>query len=170
VAKRTTKAPGTGKSAKPGAATQRKPRARRANPPADAVEEIERTEPERAPLPDPTGLAHTLSPVDLPDPPIPLPHGLKWTSQVIAIATLILFLFNAHALRGWSYQLAPNDYTARIVTFAEAWFDVADEAGLNRPFEAMHAAWQSVKDARFAAQVAPPEMAAADSRPAAPLR
>ena len=49
-----------------------------------ASEEIERTEPERAPLPDPTGLAHTLSPVDLPEPAVPLPHdGLRWTSTII---------------------------------------------------------------------------------------
>jgi hypothetical protein len=111
-----------------------------------------------------------LSPVDLPDPPTPLPHGLRWASQVIAVATLVLALLNAHALRGWSYQLPPNDRTAMIVTFAEAWYDVADQAGLNRPFEAMHAAWQSAKDARFPARVAPPDMATAESRPAPQVR
>jgi hypothetical protein len=166
MAKGTTKGPGGAKGGKPRAAAPRKPGVRRTKAPAGAVEEIERTEPERAPLPDPTGLAHTLSPVDLPDPPAPLPHGLRWASQVIAVATLVLAVFNAHALRGWSYQLAPNDYSARIVTIAEAWYDLADQAGLNRPFEAMHAAWQSAKDARFAAQVAPPDMAAAGARPA----
>ena len=170
MAKGATKGPGGGKSGKPRAAAPRKPRPRRTKPPAGAVEEIARTEPERAPLPAPTGLAHTLSPVDLPDPPIALTHGLRWTSQVIAVATLVLALLNAHALRGWSYQLSPNDYTARIVSFAEAWYDMTDQAGLNRPFEAMHAEWQSAKDARFTAQVAPPDMAAADSRPTPPVR
>jgi hypothetical protein len=153
---------------KANAAKAVKPRAPRKRKPAGAAEEIARTEPERAPLPDPTGLAHTSSPVDLPEPATPLPHPLRWTSNAIGIATLVLFLLNAHALRGWSYQLPPNDYTARIVTVAERWYGIADQAGLNRPFEAMHGWWQSAKDARFAAQVAPPDMATADTRPPPP--
>ena len=148
---------------KPAPAKAAKPRAPRKRRPAGAAEEIERTEPERAPLPDPTGLAHTLSPVDLPEPAEPLPLPLRWTSVAIAVATLFLALFNAHALRSWSYQLPPNDVSARVVTFAEAWFEIADRAGLNRPFEAMHAWWQSAKDARFHERVAPPDTAIADA-------
>ena len=156
MAKGTTKQPGAGKGGEPRAAAPRKPRARRAKPPSGAVEEIARTEPERAPLPDPTGLAHTLSPVDLPDPPAPLPHGLRWTSQVIAIATLVLALLNAHAIRGWSYQLTPNAWSAEVVAAAETWYDALDRLGLNRPVEAMHDDWQSFKGMRFGAQQAPP--------------
>ncbi len=104
---------------------------------------------EPAPLPGPTGLAQTLSPVDLPEPAMPLPHPLRWTSQVIAVAALFLLLFNAHALRGWSYQLPPNDYSARVVTLAEGWYDFVGKAGFNRPVEAMHARWQAARDARF---------------------
>jgi len=159
MAKGTRKAAGAGKSGKPRAATERKPRARRARPPADAVEEIERTEPEQAPLPDPTGLAHTLSPVDLPDPPVPLPHGLRWASQAIAVATLVLALLNAHAIRSWSYQLTPNDWTASIVTAAETWYDTLDRAGLNRPVEAMHDGWQSLKEKRFGGEAPPADAA-----------
>ena len=103
-----------------------------------------------APLADPLGLARSLSPVDLPVPPAPLPHPLRWTSEAIATATLFLLLFNAHALRGWSYQLTPNDMSARVVTMAESWYDLAGRAGLNRPVEAMHARWQSAREARFA--------------------
>jgi len=153
----------TGKQ--PGAAKPKKPRAPRTRKPKTAAEEIRRTEAERAPLPDPTGLAHTLSPVDLPEPAVPLPHGLRWTSTAIAVATLVLGLLNAHTLRSWSYQLPPNDYSARVVRVAEAWYDLADEAGLNRPVEAMHGWWQAAKDARFGAPVAPPDMAAADPPP-----
>ena len=159
---------GTGKQAK--GAKPRKPRAPRPRKPKTAAEEIRRTEPERAPLPDPTGLAHTLSPVDLPDPPEPLPHPLRWISTAIAVATLVLALLNAHTLRSWSYQLPPNDYSARVVTLAERWYDLADAAGLNKPVEAMHGWWQGVKDARFGAPVAPPDMAAADPPPAPPSR
>lgn len=170
MAEKTTKQPGAGKSGKPRAAAPRKPRAPRTRKPAGAAEEIARTEPMRAPLPDPMGLAHTLSPVDLPAPAAELPHPLRWASVAIAVATLVLFLLNAHALRGWSYQLPENDYTARIVTVAEAWYDMADEAGLNRPFEAMHRWWQSAKDARFTAQVAPPDMATVDDRQPRPAQ
>jgi hypothetical protein len=74
---------------------------------------------------------------------------------VIAVATLFLLLFNAHALRGWSYQLPPNDQSARVVTAAEAWDDFVGKAGFNRPVEAMHARWQAARDARFEGRPAP---------------
>lgn len=109
----------------------------------------ERPLPERVPLPESTGLAETLSPVDLPEPAAPLPHPLRWTSTTIAVATLFLALFNAHALRSWSYQLTPNEYSARVVAVAESWYAITDRAGLNRPVEAMHGWWQSARQARF---------------------
>lgn len=121
-----------------------------------AREEIARTEPERAPLPDPTGLADSLSPVDLPDPPAPLPHGLQWASTAIAVATLVLALLNAHAIKSWSYQLTPNAWSAPVVTAAETWFDALDPIGLNRPVEAMHAGWQSLKEKRFRTEAPTP--------------
>lgn len=126
-----------------------------------ASEEIERTEPERAPLPDPTGLAHTLSPVDLPDPAEPLPHdGLKWASTIIVLATLILLVFNAHTLRGWAYELHPTETTAKIVSASETWYDATARLALNRPVESLHRAWRSVMNLRFAGQ----EPAAPDVR------
>jgi hypothetical protein len=124
-----------------------------------AAEEVVRTEPERAPLPDPTGLAHTLSPVDLPDPPEPLLHGLRWASITISVATIVLALLNAHAIRGWSYQLPPNAWSAQIVTAAESWYDALDRLGMNRPVEAMHDGWQSLKDRRFGGEPPPAETA-----------
>ncbi|MEA3013556.1 MAG: hypothetical protein QOD42_2101 [Sphingomonadales bacterium] len=125
-----------------------------------ASEEIERTEPERAPLPDPTGLAHTLSPVDLPEPAEPLPHdGLRWTSTIIVLATLILLVFNAHTLRGWAYELHPTDANAKIVSASEGWYDATASIGLNRPVEALHKAWREVMNLRFAGQEpAPPDV------------
>jgi hypothetical protein len=109
-------------------------------------------------------LADTLSPVDLPAPPAPLPHGLRWTNVAIATATLVLALTNAHALRGWSYQLPPNAASARVVAIVETWYDTLDPIGLNRPVEAMHDAWQAFKGLGFGAQ---PPAAASDSRNAA---
>jgi hypothetical protein len=103
----------------------------------------------RSDRPVAVGLAETLSPVDLPDPPAPLPHPLRWTSRAIALATLVLALLNAPAIRDWSYRLPPDAYSARVVTAAEAWYDAVGRFGLNRPVEAMHGAWQWLKDRRF---------------------
>jgi hypothetical protein len=113
----------------------------------DAGREIERRA--RAPLPDPDGLALTESPVDLPDPAQPLPAPLRWTTEAILAATLVLALFNATAIRGWANQLGSNDFTARVVIAVEGWYHLMDLAGLNRPVAATHAGWQSVKDLRF---------------------
>jgi hypothetical protein len=126
-----------------------------------AREEIKWTAPERQPLPDPTGLEGTLSPVDLPDPPEPLPHPLRWTSIVIAVASAVLALTNAHAIRGWAYQLPPNEWTAPIVTGAEGWYDTLDAAGLNAPVETMRGWWQAAKEVRFGGDA--PEGPAPDS-------
>jgi len=125
-----------------------------------ATEEIERTEPERAPLPDPTGLAHTSSPVDLPEPVVPLPHdGLKWASTIIAVATLFLLVFNAPTLRGWAYELRPTETSAKVVTASETWYDATARLGLNRPVESLHKAWRGVMNLRFAGQEpAPPDV------------
>jgi hypothetical protein len=105
------------------------------------------------PSPEPAGIADLLadyaSPVDLPDPPEPLPGGLRWTTEVIVVAALVLALFNAHALRGWAYRLDTNAATVRLVSAAEGWYEATGRFGLNRPVEAVHAGWQSLKDRRF---------------------
>lgn len=112
-----------------------------------STQETERRE--AGPCSEQDGLAHSLSPVDLPEPPAPLPHGLRWTTVAIVWASLVLALLNAHAVRAWSYQLPPGAASARIVTAAEAWYAAVDQAGLNRPVEAMHGWWQTAKEARF---------------------
>lgn len=112
-------------------------------------EESDRPDPGQAATPETEGLAHSLSPVDLPDPPTPLPHGLGWTTGVIAWASLVLLLFNAHAIRGWAYQLPPSNASAMIVSAAEGWYDTVGRIGLNRPVEAMHGGWQAGRDMRF---------------------
>lgn len=113
------------------------------------AEEIDTQEAGQAPRAASHGLADSLSPIDLPDPPAPLPRGLRWTSLVIAWASLVLFLLNAHAIRGWTYQLPPGAASAQVVNAAESWFDTVGQAGLNRPVETMHAWWQAAREVRF---------------------
>lgn len=102
------------------------------------------------PLPGPTGLEDTLSPVDLPAPPEPLPHPLRWTSLAIAAATLFLALFNAHAIRGWAYDLPPGAASERLIGAAEGWYAATAAIGLNRPVETMRGWWQAAKEKSFA--------------------
>ena len=118
-----------------------------------AREEIDRYPVEREPLPDALGLTHTSSPVDLPEPKVPLPHdGLKWATTVIVVAAAFLLLFNAHALRGWAYELNPTDTTARVVSASETWYDWTSKAYLNRPVEALHHWWRGNMNLRFPGQ------------------
>lgn len=114
-----------------------------------ARQEVARTEPGRAPLPDPSGLAHSMSPVDLPEPAAPLPRPLGWTIAVIAAASLVLALFNAGAIRGWAYELKPTAFNQRIVGAAETWYDVTASIGLDRPGETMRGWWQAARAIRF---------------------
>lgn len=111
-----------------------------------AREEVAHTEPAKAPLPDPGGLAHSLSPVDLPEPAEPLPRPLRWTVTVIATASLLLALFNAGAIRGWAYELRPTPLNQRVVAVAEGWYDLTAVIGLNRPVDAMRHWWGAVRE------------------------
>ena len=99
--------------------------------------------------PNPFGLAHSQSPVDLPEPLFPEPHGLRWTSTVIATAAVLLALFNAAAIRGWTYELPEGSVSERAVAVGEAWYGFVGRLGLNAPVETMHGRWQKVKEARF---------------------
>ena len=126
-----------------------------------AREEIEAVPVEAQPLPDALGLTHTSSPVDLPEPAVPLPHdGLKWTSTILAVAAAFLLLFNATALRGWAYELVPDETAAKIVTVSERWYDLTAGIGLNRPVNALHHWWRGNMNLRFPWQ----EPAAVDVR------
>jgi len=132
-----------------------------------AREEIDKVPVESAPLPDALGLTHTSSPVDLPEPAVPLPHdGLKWTSIVIAVATAFLLVFNAHSLRGWAYELVPDDTSARIVVVSETWYDLTAKVGLNRPVLALHHWWRGNMNLRFPGQEpAAPDVRLEDDQP-----
>lgn len=120
-----------------------------------ATEEVKVTRPTEAPLPDDSGLANAFSPVDLPEPDEPLERPLLWASTVIATACLLLALFNADAIRSWSYDLPAGPISSRIVEGAEAWHDITASIGLTAPASAMRGVWDNAQAARFTN--APPE-------------
>jgi hypothetical protein len=117
-----------------------------------AREEVARTEPAKAPLPDTGGPAQAFSPVDLAEPDTPLPRPLAWTATVIATASLFLALFNAEAIRGWAYELKPTATSQQVVSAAETWFEVTASAGLDRPVATMRGWWKDVQGAKFDGQ------------------
>lgn len=135
--------------------------------PKTATEEIATVPVEEQPLPDALGLTHTSSPVDLPEPVVPLPHdGLKWTTTVIAVACAFLLVFNAHSLRGWAYELSPTDTTAKVVAASETWYDLTAKIGLNRPVEGLHHWWRGNMNLRFPGQdPAAPDVRLESDRP-----
>jgi hypothetical protein len=114
--------------------------------------------------PNPFGLALSQSPVDLPEPLIPPPPPLRWTSTVIAVAALVLALLNAHAIRDWAYQLPPGDWSERAVTAAERWYDAVGAFGLNRPVETMHGGWEAQRMRRFGPQTGSPGASQAEAQ------
>ena len=118
----------------------------------NAREEVVQTEPARAPLPDVEGLAHTMSPVDLPEADSPLPNPLTWTITVIATAGIFLALFNSGSIRSWSYELKPGAVNERVVSASESWFDFTSGAGLEVPVDAMRGWWKGVQNVRFPGQ------------------
>jgi hypothetical protein len=122
-----------------------------------AREEVAQTEPAKAPLPDPEGLAQTLSPVDLPEPAEPLPDPLRWMVTVIAVAGLFLALFNAGSIRSWAYELKPTPVNERVVIAAESWFDMVNGVGLEAPVSTMRGWWKQVQSARFPGQEPGPQ-------------
>ena len=102
--------------------------------------------------PDPRGLAHSQSPVDLPEPTPPLPGGLCWTSHVIAVATLVLALLNAHALLSWANRLPPSATSVPLAVAAERWHEATQAAGLDLPGAILRDWWKRARDARFGDQ------------------
>lgn len=166
--------------AAPGPAYPKEPETAPATPrrsAADVARAIDEAPPELAvfaaapaPMPaaperlTPVRLGDTTSPVDLPEPAVPLPGALGWTTRVIAVATLFLALFNAQAIRGWAYQLPPSPTSASLAAAAEGWYAITAAAGLDRPYALLHAWYGDVKQARFADAAQPAEANAAQPR------
>ena len=104
--------------------------------------------PKTPPLPDPSGLEDTLSPIDLPGE-AGEGKGLRWTTIVVVAATLTLMPLNATALRGWAYELEPTPLNAWIVSLAEGWYDLMSSFGATAPVETMHGWWQGLQALEF---------------------
>ncbi|HEX8527308.1 hypothetical protein [Allosphingosinicella sp.] len=111
--------------------------------------------PEKPPLPDPSGLEHSLSPVDLPGETAGERGGLGWTTTAIAVASLVLLALNATAIRGWAYELPPGPVAAPVVDAAERWYDLTAALGLNLPVDTMRGWWEGAQDSSWSTDQTP---------------
>ncbi|WP_299322792.1 hypothetical protein [Parasphingopyxis sp.] len=108
------------------------------------------TEPaDKAPLTNPSGGADMTSPVDLPESEEEERNPLLWTSIAIAVATGVLMLFNADALRGWAFELEPGPQSERIVAITDGWYRQTERFYLDRPVAAMSEWWDGIKAIEF---------------------
>lgn len=91
------------------------------------------------------------SPVDIADEA----PGLAGLAMAMAVALILLTLFNAHALAAWADTLEPGPRTARIAAAAHGLADAT--AALDGPRAALHDGWEQVKAARWPGQADPAE-------------
>lgn len=97
------------------------------------------------------GLPWGESPIDLAEEDdAALQTGWGWIWGVLASSSVVLALFNAHAVRNWAEQLPPSAMTAPIVAAAEHWYDTADRLGLNRMVDGAERAAKALRGDRAA--------------------
>jgi len=84
-----------------------------------------------------------------PDDPVARRRAVRWTSAVIATASLFLFVFNAGALKNWSASLKPNDVTVALAGVAADWEALIERAGLTTPRVFLHDAWAAARTLTF---------------------
>lgn len=91
---------------------------------------------------------------------------LKWTSMIVALATLGLALFNPAAISGWVDDLPPGPTNVRLAAIGEGWAATIDRIGLGMGHAKLHAAWKAAEHTDWKGRQ-PVEMAATD-QPATP--
>jgi hypothetical protein len=91
-------------------------------------------------------------PVDLPDAPPPDARALRWTTMIIAVASIGLLLTNAATIAEWGAEMTPSPAVVRFVNVADRWHTVTDRTGLGAARKGVHAVWKKLEAARFPGQ------------------
>lgn len=110
---------------------------------------------------DQGSIADVGSPVLIAADAIDALHPLRWTSVAVMVATSLLLVFNADAVRGWFDELTPTALTELLRAPITGWADATKRAGADAPRASLHAAWGGVRAARFGREQ-PGERGAAD--------
>lgn len=75
--------------------------------------------------------------------------ALRWAAGIIALATLLLALLNAQALRSWAEDFEPGPRTNRVAAAARGWEDMTATLGLGVPQAKLRKSWKAVESARW---------------------
>ena len=73
----------------------------------------------------------------------------RWTTGVIATATAVLLVLNAHSAGDWFEELTPGPMTEPLRGPVLGWAGRTEAAGLDAPRARLHALWGRVRKARF---------------------
>lgn len=90
------------------------------------------------------------SPIDIAaDVPATSVSGLAQMATAVGIATLLLLLFNAHALAGWADALSPGPRTQAVNAAVQGLYNRTQARGLDAPRAILHGQWERVKLLRW---------------------
>jgi hypothetical protein len=69
----------------------------------------------------------------------------RWTTRTLICATLLLAVFNSRAITTWASTLPPSWLGVTMRGLAGVWGERMASAGLNRPRDATHSAYEGAK-------------------------
>ncbi|KQM12917.1 hypothetical protein ASE73_13090 [Sphingomonas sp. Leaf24] len=94
-------------------------------------------------------IAEVGSPVLVPADPIDTVRPWRWMTGVIATATLLLSVFNAHAIGAWFDELPPSPLTEPLRAPIASWVALTGKLGFDAPRAAVRRRWGAAQAARF---------------------
>jgi len=96
-------------------------------------------------------------------PPEPAPgddemaaRDRRWTSRIIAVATVFLLVFNAASIQNWSRQQPPGWVTATVQQLSDVWSAQLMQLGADQPRQTVRDAYHALTEARFGGPPTPP--------------
>lgn len=111
---------------------------------------------------DEGAIAEVGSPVRLLPDPVDARAPWCWATGVIATATLLLAVLNAHAIGAWFDDLTPGLVSEPLRAPVGQWTDVTSRCGLDAPRAALRHRWETIRAARFGSEQ-PGQPGAADA-------
>lgn len=98
---------------------------------------------------DQGSIADIGSPVLVTPDPVDDRAPLRWTTGVIAGATVLLAVLNAHAVGAWFDELTPGPASEPLRAPVGYWTGTTQAHGLDAPRALLRSGWEKVRGARF---------------------
>ncbi len=94
-------------------------------------------------------IAEVGTPVSVPADPVDTHAPWRWTTIVLAVASVLLALTNAPAIVEWLDERPPSVATERLRPAIEGWRALTRSAGLEAPRDTLRGWWKAAQAARF---------------------